>query len=68
MGIGEAGVTISSSPSRRVCAARPFTVTECSSFPAKSRSKRDSACVAVALTVVEAANGVLGACQSKSSV
>ncbi|WP_240363385.1 hypothetical protein [Streptomyces sp. S1A1-7] len=63
---GFAGVITSSSPSRTAVAVVPSTVTVCRVLPAKSRSKRDRAWVAVALTVVAASKGVLGACQSKS--
>ena len=46
--IGRLGVTTSSSPNRTNDARRPSTRTERTDGPAKSRSKRDSACVAVA--------------------
>lgn len=58
----------SSSPSRTAAAVVPFTVTVCRALPAKSRSKRERAWVAVALIVVDASKGVEGACQSKSRV
>jgi hypothetical protein len=56
-----AGVITSSSPSRRHCALRPSTATLPTESPAKSRSKRDSDCVARARIVTVPSSGCDGA-------
>ena len=48
---GWRGVITSSSPSRRQVRGRPLTETPPTDWPAKSRSKRESACVARASSV-----------------
>jgi hypothetical protein len=56
-----AGVTTSSSPARVQLAARPSTVTPATLSPAKSRLKRERACVARATMVTLPSMGCAGA-------
>jgi hypothetical protein len=51
LAIGRAGVMTMSSPTRENAAGRPFTTTLPTPAPLKSRSNRDSACVARATIV-----------------
>ncbi len=53
--IGLDGVTTSSRPWRATVAAAPSTVTDATFRPVRSKSKLDSACVAVAVIVACAA-------------
>ena len=55
------GVMTSSSPSRRHVAGRPSTDTPPTLWPAKSRLKRESACVARATIVTVPSIGCAGA-------